>query len=88
MDDIFWKTLRDWIQNKYRENKKDVMCKRVFHARPTYAGTKYSCEKNSTVQGERKVWFSGVDKELAQASLAEQQLLACKKWTWQMYSIC
>ena len=79
MDDIFWKTLRDWILNKYRENKKDVTGKRIFHACPNYARMKYSCEKNSTVQGERKVQFGGVDKELAQTSLAKQQLLGCKK---------
>jgi len=55
------------------------MCKRVFHAHPNYAQTKYSCEKNSTVEGERQVQFGGVDKELAQASLAEQWLPGCKK---------
>lgn len=64
------------------------MCKRVFHARPNYACKKYSCEKNSTGQGERRMQCGGVDKEPAQESLAEQQLLYCKKWTWQMYCIC
>lgn len=49
---------------------------------------KLFCEKNSTVQGKGKAQLSGVDKETAQMSLAEQQLLGCKKWTRQMYCIC